>query len=503
MPLSIQISSMMALLLAGASLLADINLPVPALPQGDARTERVLRGGQVAIELRAHYGGSDLIQFAIVRPPRRGRLSGLRTSGSNRANITYTHDGGRADDGDGSAYVIQTGGRVSSPAEVRIFVDEVPARLQAPEQIDFGETVAGESITRELPIHNAGGGVLEGSLRVSSPWTSAPEEYRVPAGETETATIAFRPNEAKKFVGQIMLTSGADGSATVSLTGTATAAVDVAPNPLVFSAPPRPEVISLTNLTDSTVNLEFQASAHLQPIDEITLSAREKKRVTIEVRAEVTGPLREILKIAGPRFEVPLQIEAPALLRKGVVKSEQPATLRPTVSPVATIVASAPIPRVAITPPPPSAAPKPLLNPAVKVNARRAAASRWELQWPAAKTADAAYRIDERLLSLDSAGKLQISWRTLAAAKITRANPVTAEIGGLDSRELHLLRVTALGPDEAVLWESPPVALAPAPARSHHRVIWLLGLGSALALFLILRWRARHDYSPNESHRPR
>lgn len=237
MSLLTRIAPLIALLFAAASLRADLNLPLPAPPLADAATARVLRGHEVTIELRGHYGGSGSVRFAVVRQPAHGRLSSLRMLGDNRASISYTHDGGHADDSDAFAYVVQAGGHPSSPAEVRVLVNGAPARLQAPEEIDFGEIVAGASATRELPIKNAGGGVLEGDITVSSPWAIAPAAYRVTAGETETITITFRPNEAKNLVGTVTLTGESGESTTVSLRGTATAPLQAAPSPLPIEAP--------------------------------------------------------------------------------------------------------------------------------------------------------------------------------------------------------------------------------------------------------------------------
>lgn len=406
----------MTLLFAVASLRADINLALPAPPQADAGTARVLRGEQVTIELRGHYGGSGSVQFVIVRRPAHGRLSGLRTLSDNRASIEYTQDGRHAGASDVFAYVVQAGGRASSPAEVRILVNEAPARLEAPEEIDFGEIVAGESATRELPIKNAGGGILIGNLTVSSPWVIAPAEYRLAAGETQTITIAFRPSEAKNFVGKVTLIGE---TIIVSLTGTATAAMQVSPSP-------RPS-------------------------------------------------------------------EAPAVIQKSEANTGQSVEQRPIDLPAPTLpaAASAPAPTIASIAPPPDVTPQPVMNPSIKVTARRLASSRWELTWPAAKDSGVIYGVEERLLSLAKNGELQTTWRSLAVAKISAAaDPVTAELREIDSRQLHMLRVSALSRDGTALWKSPPVALAAAPATSRGRAFWILGLVAALAVFIIMRWQA-------------
>ncbi len=134
---------------------------------------------------------------------------------------------------DDFSYVVRASGdQVSSPAEVRILVEEAPPRLHVPERIEFGEIMAGESETRQLAITNQGGDWLEGRLTVSNPWRLAASEYRVESAATEIIDVLFQPNEPRTFVGQITLT-GADGrQSSVRLEGKATAPLSAEPSPL-------------------------------------------------------------------------------------------------------------------------------------------------------------------------------------------------------------------------------------------------------------------------------
>ncbi len=473
------------------SLRADITLPVAGPPQADAVNARVRRGGEVAIELRAHYGGAGTVVFGIVNPPRHGKLSRLQTGGGNHATITYAHVGSHPETTDEFSYVVQAGGRTSSPAEVRIEVEDLPAQLQTSNELDFGEVMAGEKALRELPITNAGGGMLQGKITVSSPWRIAPADYRLAAGQTATVRVAFQPNEAKSFVGQITLTDVAGNSTTVALRGTANPALRVSPSPLLFGAEPRRETISLTNLTAAAVKLSFETSPNLEPIAELALAAGEEKEVPVAVRPAVRGPLHENLTIAGPGFIVLLLIEVPALPEK-IAATVAPAAVdvaAPTASPVLASVAPRP------APPPPStvevAPPASETHPYVKVTPRHLEASLWELKWPAGKIRPASYRIEERSVSLDHDGALQTAWSAVTASLNSSADLVIAKISGLSENHVHTLRVTALGEDGTTLWESPALTLAAAPVVSHERALWLTGLWLVLAIFFLLRWRAR------------
>lgn len=415
------------LLLASAQLHADIKLPAPAPPQADAQSIRVWRGGQTIIPLRGHDAGNGSVTFWIARSPGHGKLSNLRSLGDNRATITYANDGARPAAPDGFSYVVKSSrGQVSSPAEVRILVEEPPARLRVPARIDFAEIMAGETETRQLPITNEGGGVLEGRLAISNPWVLAQPDYRVESGETEIIDVAFRPNEAKIFVGQITLIGTDGGRTSVRLEGTARASV-----------------------TLQSPNITNKPAAAASPSPTAVL--------------RVDDGAREVASAAAAS------------------SSASPAIAAPQVAPSAETSAQ----KISVVP----AIPR-TTEPLIQVKARRTNSSQWELQWTPPKTPPASYRIEERLLSLDASDELQTTWRDVAAKISSSGNQVTAQIAGLNPRALHMLRVTALNPDGSAMWEGPLVALSPPQELPRASRLPLLIFGTALAALLLLRWRA-------------
>ncbi|MGI8432821.1 MAG: hypothetical protein ACR2II_12160 [Chthoniobacterales bacterium] len=125
------------------------------------------------------------------------------------------------------------------------------------------------------------------------------------------------------------------------------------------------------------------------------------------------------------------------------------------------------------------------------VRGQRLEGAHWELRWARPKEPVARYRIEERLLALDGAGELQINWRAFSDPKIAiGGDTVTAQIGGLDPKQSHSLKVIALGPDGGTLWESPLVVIGPPAEPSHRTRTWMLILGLALVVLVVLRWRA-------------
>lgn len=489
-------------LFLASGLQADITFPGQAPPQADAQTARVWRGGQTIIPLRAHYGGGGTVTFSIVERPEHGKLSGLRLVGDNRATIVYQNDNEESVTSDGFRYVAKTnGGRTSSPAEVRITVEEALGSMVLPARLEFGEIMAGESASLPLAITNEGGGVLEGRLSISDPWHLPSANYRVKAGRTEVIEISFRPGEGREFVGQLTLTS-ADGTLrSVQLSGTAAAPVRVEPDSIQIDPPrtergPRIGFVSLTNQTERAQQLKIVASPNIRPIPDVLLAPHETKQISIVVLLHREVPLHEEIVFAGEGFKARLPVDsdaAPAndtLANKGRAGSAaSPASGTPPAPPAQMFPAqSVAIPAASV----PASTTRSLKTAFVAVRAQRTEASSWELRWARPKRADAKYRIEERFLSLDDKGELLTTWQGLAAPDIAESgDEVVAQINGLSPKQPHILRVTALSGGGAVLWESPPVALAPPrrPVQSNYG--WLLVFGFALLVFLILRWRAR------------
>ena len=424
-----QIATLTLLLAASVSLRADIKLRAPAPPQADAQAVRVRRGGALTIPLRAHYGGGGMVSFAIEKRPQHGALSDLRRLGDNRATIVYQNDPASSVAADRFTYVVKSSDRVSSPAEVTILIEEAPPKLRVPDRIEFAEIRAGESASRSFAIANAGGGVLEGRLTVSAPWALGVATYRVKAEAPAAVELVFRPTEARSFVGQVTLL-GSDGAQTaIPLVGSASSPLDVEPPELQISLP----------------------------------------RETRERRSGVVALTNRTER------ELPLKLEASA-------KPSPPPPAAPATPGVAAVSRPQTIAK-------PSATPS--AEAFVALRALRLDSTRWELHWKQPPEPVANYRIEERLLALNGS-ELETSWRTLDALEISRSgDEMVARISGLASEQLHMLRVTALNARGATLWESPLVALAPPRAAGRGGRGWLIVFGVALAVLVVLRWRAR------------
>ncbi len=473
---------------------ADITLPAPPPPQADAQQVRVPRGGTVTIVLRAHYGGSGTVSFSIEGKPRRGTLSGLRLLGDNRAEVKYQHDNAEAALSDAFSYVARSSQGVSSPAEVSILVEEPPPKMRVPDRPDFGEVMAGESTSRSLTLANDGGGVLEGRVTASAPWIARATTYRVAAGKSESIQIDFRPDEGRRFVGQVALLPSEGAPIVVPVSGVAESPVALEPAEVDLGLPEegkerRSVKIALTNRTNRVLNLRLEASAKVRPINDLVLKAGERREIEIEVIGERSRAVHEQAALVGDGFRLALPINAEAAK---IVEISRPA---PTVSTspgllptrVGAVPAATPVLR-----PPPVPTPEISRESFVHVRSRHLSSSHWELRWPRPATPVANYRIEERFLSLNDASELQTTWKPVTKTEIANSgDSVIAKLEGLDPKSIHLVRVTALDTNGAVLWEAPLVTLATPREPGSARSDWLLILSLALGLLFFARWRLR------------
>ncbi|CAN5420853.1 hypothetical protein BH20VER3_BH20VER3_17490 [soil metagenome] len=470
---------------------ADISLPAPPPPQADNDTAQVQRGGRGTIPLLGH--GSSSLRFSILQPPEHGTLSNLRLLSDNRAAVDYQHDGLESSEGDQFSYTVRTSGnRISEPAGVRISIEEPPARMRLPPRLDFGEINAGESQLRPLRIANEGGGRLEGDIRASAPWRAARANYHVGPGESTTINIAFRPNECRNYVGRLTLTAADGTERIVPLAGRAVSPLEIEPDRLEIDAGKRrsgsPDgSFILTNRTNRQLALKFQTGPHFQSLPEVVLGPGERREMMVELSPDRAALPREEITISGDGFDLLLPVEV-SVPRQAAVDSATPASSSAV---AAAANATPPVERKAVSAESASELPSARIDRSIApVDAKRLAGADWQLRWPKDDASPVGFRIEERFLSLDEAGDLQTSWRPLASPDVAIAgDSVIAKIGGLDPKQQHMVRVIALAPDGTNLRESSLIPLSPRAEPSHRTRGWLLVLGCALGLLLLLRWR--------------
>ena len=174
-------------------------------------TVKVLRGGTCEVPLRAISPQGYDVEFKIISQPRSGSLSGPQRNSKSSVSYFYTHDGKKNSSQDSFRFKCKSGPQKAwGYAKAKILVEEPPARFAADvSSLDFSSVFLGESRTLPVRIKNAGGGLLQGRLKVSAPWSFAgPADLTLAEGETKKILITFEPVSTDTQRGSLVFESG-------------------------------------------------------------------------------------------------------------------------------------------------------------------------------------------------------------------------------------------------------------------------------------------------------
>ena len=174
---------------------------------------KVLRGGTCEVPLRAISPQGYDVEFKTIpgSGPRAGSLSGPQRNSKSSVSYFYTHDGKKISPQDSFRIKAKSGPQKAwGYAKVTILVEEPPARFAADvSSLDFGSVFLGESRTLPVRITNAGGGKLQGNLKVGAPWRLAdPSTFTLAEGETKKILITFEPLSTDTQRGSLTFESG-------------------------------------------------------------------------------------------------------------------------------------------------------------------------------------------------------------------------------------------------------------------------------------------------------
>src|SRR5579862_2467056 len=200
---------------------AEISLPPSRLPQPVPITVDVRRGESVTITFRIYGKRTEDVRFKIRSQPQLGKLSGVTPTGRDTATIVYRNSGDVTHLHDSFTYAAQTSDGVSGPAEVTINVLEDPPILAIPDEINFGNVLAGGTSQREFTVENRGGGLVEGNIEADLPWRiDGNNAYRLGHGESQSFTVTLATQEGRALRGEIRYSSHADRVTTLKAAST-------------------------------------------------------------------------------------------------------------------------------------------------------------------------------------------------------------------------------------------------------------------------------------------
>ena len=174
---------------------------------------KVLRGGTCEVPLRAISPQGYDVEFKTIpgSGPRAGSLSDHHRNSKSSVSYFYTHDGKKNSSQDSFRIKAKSGPQKAwGYATVTILVEEPPARFAADvSSLDFGSVFLGESRTLPVRITNAGGGKLQGNLKVAAPWRLAdPSSFTLAEGEVKKILITFEPLSTDTQRGSLTFDSG-------------------------------------------------------------------------------------------------------------------------------------------------------------------------------------------------------------------------------------------------------------------------------------------------------
>lgn len=265
------------LVLIGVSTRADIDTkaypnksrrPTAAVARPTAVAQpaevQVARGNTVTIRLRGIAEGGGPIEFRLGQKPEHGRIVSSTRVADDLLDVRYQHSGTRNSDFDRFIFAVrQQGMGPFSPADVKIRVFDLPARLVAAEElIHFPATEIGHAETRQIVISNQGGLSASGSLRVTRPWKlNCPANFRIQPGASTEISVTFEPESAGEIQGNLLLDG--DVPLSVSLTGSGTAPFTTSPGQVTLEnagSGSRSGTFIIENTTTHVVPIELKTT---------------------------------------------------------------------------------------------------------------------------------------------------------------------------------------------------------------------------------------------------
>jgi len=291
-------------------------------PMGEDIPVKVMRGGSIDIQLRAHEGRGNPLAYEIVREPQSGRLEDFRQADRNRqgsASIVYVHGDDEESIEDEFAFRARglIGGGLSSPIKVKLRIVDVPPRLGIAPVVDFS-AVAGESDVQQLILANEGGGLLEGSIEPAEPFhIEGDGRFSLGRGQSTGLLIRFSPQSTDSIPPQKLSPAPADPGTSVTLKGEAKAPFSASAEPMELGADgSRTGKFSVANLSTSPLALRFERepkdTANVPETVQVPAGGMSEIPVTIGTEKK-GGAVNLRIRITSTHYEQELVVEAPAV----------------------------------------------------------------------------------------------------------------------------------------------------------------------------------------------
>lgn len=294
-----------------------VETPPPCVPQD----VKVTRGEDVVIPLRIYGGRNQQLTFLIRKPPQTGQLSGMKYTTTNAAIIHYRSTKDLNVHSDVFEYAVKSNEGVSAAVPVKIEIVDQPPELFGPSEVLFPHQLTGSREVQTIELINRGGMVAEGECAVQPPWRLEGEaKYRVEPGGRLFARVAFEPQKAGDFLGELRLSSQPQLS--VILRGIAQDALALKPPQLKLSFDAvtlvRTGVFEVTNNTGGEQVVRVTSNARLHHEPELRLGPGQTAPMMVRTKAEDAEVLDTEIALEAGEHQVKLPVTAlplPAVIR--------------------------------------------------------------------------------------------------------------------------------------------------------------------------------------------
>lgn len=292
----------------------------PPPPMANPLTVSVYTGRPAEIHLTVGGRIVEPLSFLIRKRPHMGVLGELKRTGRNTAVILYTPDPGAGPGMDSFSFAAKSADSpVSASATVRIGLVEEPARIEYPQELDFGRVFLGDTVERNIVVRNTGGAIAFWQIKPNPPWTIArPGSYKLAGGNEAVLQLIFSPTEERDFRDRIQMTP--DSKSVLTVSGTGVPPVSWNNDGIVFPPELRKKgtaEMTLTNRTPEERKITMEWPEFLKAPGEITLPPSGTSVLKIQLESAPQTNYQGEVEIRSGNFHslIPVRIfPAPARL---------------------------------------------------------------------------------------------------------------------------------------------------------------------------------------------
>jgi hypothetical protein len=457
------------------------NVPTPP-PEPNPLVVEVPRGGPVWITLSAYSLTSQIIRYRIWRKPKAGQLGIPQMVTADTAVVKYKPPAGAGPGEDDFAYEVQSVAGVSAPAVVQINITDKDPVLIAPDELDFGEVLPGETARRVLVLQNIGGGLAQGTVQVPEGWAvEGDAAYRMAPGVKQSFTIDFQPKEERDYTGDVEYTG--DLQRATDLVGREVPPIAVTSGAIELpqAGNMRVGTIQVVNRSAQPLTLRVATDPDLEADATVNVPAKGAANLVVQTRPAAVGEIYGEVTVQGAGEKLIVPVHAPAMQ---AIAHSTPASL-PAQTPAQTPA------QAASRPAPAPAAPEAYAAlPAVNLPAQTQDSAMPERGTPvlplevrsvgeteARLTCDfkglapvRSYRPEAQTVVLDAHGRPEAKWVPLAGAQLDfNQTAVSVNLDHLQPGALYVVRLVGVDEHGSVtaMSSSAQVWTARAPKGGH------------------------------------